>query len=52
LNRPQRERSEAVGKVVLQFDVPKLVDRAYLPQNASLVGVSKEVHQSLWQAVA
>jgi hypothetical protein len=30
---------------VLQFDVPELVDRAGLPQDASLVGVGEESHQ-------
>jgi hypothetical protein len=30
---------------VLKVDVPELVDRACLSQDAALVGVSEEVHQ-------
>ena len=30
---------------MLQFDVPELVDRPCLPQNASLVGVNEKIHE-------
>lgn len=35
----------AVGEPVLEFDVPELVERADLSQNASLVGVGEKAHE-------
>ena len=37
---------------MLEFDVPELVDGAYLPENASPVGILEEIHQRPWQSVA
>ena len=37
---------------MLQFDVPKLVDRACLPENAALVSISEKAHESPWKLMA
>jgi hypothetical protein len=42
----------AAGKPVQEFNVPELVDRACLPQDASLMGVGEKAHQRPWQPVA
>ena len=37
------------GEPVLQFDVPELVDRAGLPENAPPMRVSQKIHQRPWE---